>query len=232
MSSTPQILLPLESRRPDRFEDYIPGPNQHAVSALIELLQLPEGCLFIRGPEGSGKTHLLNAACNSARQQGLQSFYIALGTMPDAAADGLAGLEEMHLVCLDDVDLVAGKPAWERALFHFFNRIRERLGRLVVSSTQPLSAVQFQLPDLASRLAWGPRLQLETLDDQGKEEILRRKALAVGIELPSDVAKYLLSRGSRTIPDLLANFEAVRVAALKEKRKITIPLVRQALTAD
>jgi len=227
--STPQILLPLESGRLDRFEDYVPGSNQNVVFALQELLRSPGACLFIRGPQGSGKSHLLNATCNLAQEQGQRAFYIALGHAPEMSAEGLAGLEEMDLVCIDDIDRVAGKPVWENALFHFFNRLRARHGRLVTSSSQPLSALQFQLPDLASRLAWGLRLQLEPLDDTGKVEVLRRRVSALGIVLPSGVAHYLLSRGSRDMVSLLASLEAIRVAALTGKRKITLALARGVL---
>lgn len=231
MVSPPQILLPLESGRLDRFEDYVPGLNQNVVSALQELLHSPGACLFIRGAEGSGKSHLLNATRQLAQEQGQRAFYMALGHLSEMSAAGLDGLEEMDLVCMDDIDRVAGNPVWENALFHFFNRLRARHGRLVISSLHPLSSLQFQLPDLASRLAWGLRLQLEPLDDDGKLEVLRRKASALGIALPAEVAHYLLSRGSRNMVSLLASLEAIRVAALTGKRRITLPLAREVLTS-
>jgi DnaA family protein len=229
MSSSPQILLPLESRRRDCFENFVPGPNQNVVLALHELLQASEGCVFISGPEGSGKTHLLNAAVNLARERSQQAFYIALGRLPVTAVDGLARLEEMDLVCLDDVDRVAGSRDWENTLFHFFNRFRARHGRLVVSSSHPLSSLQFQLPDLASRLAWGLRLQLEPLNDGDKKSVLQARASSLGIALPEEVADYLLSRGSRNLLSLLASLEAIRQEALSGKRKITLPLARTVL---
>jgi len=229
MSSSPQILLPLESRRGDCFEDFVPGPNQNVVLALHELLQASEGCVFISGPEGSGKTHLLNAACNLARERSHRAFYVALGRVPQMAVDGLARLEEMDLVCIDDVDRVAGSPEWENALFHFFNRFRARRGRLVISSSHHLSSVQFQLPDLASRLAWGLRLQLEPLNDGDKKSVLQARARSLGIELPGEVADYLLSRGSRNLLSLLAGLDAIRQEALAGKRKLTLPLARAVL---
>lgn len=227
-----QILLPLESRRPDRFEDYIPGPNSGLVAALQELVQASDACIFIRGSAGSGKTHLLNATCNLAQEVGLHAFYMALGNAPSSAAAGLSGLEEMDLVCFDDIDRVAGVPEWEGALFHLFNRLRAGRGRLVVSSTQPLSSLEFALPDLGSRLGWGLRLQIEPLDDRAKKELLQSKAAAQGIDLPADVAYYLLSRGSRNPASLVSNLDAVRVAALAAKRKITVPLAREVLAGD
>jgi len=229
MPLSSQILLPLEGRRPDRFRDFIAGPNQPVVSALKELLSSTEGSVFIRGPDGSGKSHLLNATCNTAQEKGLQAFFISSGSLPESAAEGLAGLEEMDLVCIDDIDQLVGQPVWENALFHFFNRFRAHRGRLVSSSTRPLSALPFELPDLESRLAWGLRLQLEPLSDDEKAAVLRSKAEALDIELPADVIYYLLSRGSRNITMLVSNFEAVRVAAFAAKRKMTVPLAREVL---
>lgn len=229
MAATTQIPLPLESRPLDRFEDYVAGPNENVVRALRELLSSAGGFLFIRGPGGSGKSHLLNAACNFARSHGQKAFYMALGRLPDTAAEGLAGLEEMDLMCIDDIHHAAGRTVWENSLFHFFNRFRDHHGRLVISSSQALSSLPFQLPDLASRLAWGLRLQLEPLDDHGKLEVLRRKASALGIVLPDEVARFLLNRGSRSIVSLVAGLETIRVAALAGKRKITLPLARSVL---
>jgi DnaA family protein len=175
---------------------------------------------------------LLNAMVNHAQSLGLGAFYISLWQLPDTAGAGLGGLETLDLVCIDDVDCVAGQPVWEKALFDFFNRFRAEGGKLVVSSSQPLSSVQFKLPDLASRLAWGLRLQLEPLDDEGKAGVLRSRSAALGIELPQDVLNYLLSRGGRNISVLLDNLEAIRLAALQGKRRITIPLAREVLANE
>jgi DnaA family protein len=232
MVAVQQFLLPLESRRPDRFEDFVPGENSSALEALQELVKTGGHCLFLSGPPGSGKTHLLNAACNLANQMGRQAFYIAPGRLPVEAAAGLAGLDDMDLVCVDDIDLCVGQRVWEEALFHCFNRLREQGGSLVASSSSRLSVLQFSLPDLASRLGWGLRSQLLPLDEQGKSEVMRRWAKAHDLHLPDEVQSYLLSRGSRQLPALLESLETVRVAALSGKRKITVPLAREVLRAS
>lgn len=232
MSSARQILLPLEGRRPDRFEDFVPGRNGAVLQALQELVPAGGRCLFLSGAAGSGKTHLLNAACNQLNEQGRQAFYIALGRLPEQAAAGLADLDYMDLVCVDDIDLIAGQRSWEEALFHCFNRLREQGGSLVVSSSKPLSALEFSLPDLASRLAWDLRLQLQLLDDAGKAEVMQRWARSHDIHLPEEVQNYLLSRGARELPALLALLAALREAALSSKRRITIPLAREVLRSD
>ena len=230
MPLSPQILLPLENRPDDRFENYVAGQNHNVVLALQELAEAPEGCVFISGPQGSGKSHLLNASCNLARSRGLRAFYFVPARLPESAADGLSGLEEMDLVCIDDIDRIAGAAIWENALFHFFNRFRERHGRLVASSSIALSTLHFQLPDLASRLAWGLRLQIEPLADDDKLNLMRIKAGALGINLPDEVAHYLINRGQRDTVSLLAWLEAIRVEALAEKRKITLALARKVVS--
>lgn len=229
MAAIQQILLPLEGRRPDRFENFVAGDNTALLNALQELVGSAEQCLFLSGPAGSGKTHLLNAACNHASELDRQAFYIAPGRLNDQAAAGLAELDQMDLVCVDDIDTCIGQRIWEEALFHCFNRLHDAGGSLVVSSSTPLSGLTFSLPDLASRLAWGLRLQLQPLDDAGKAEVLQRWAQARDMNLPEDVQNYLLNRGSRDLPSLLDRLQLLRQSALSAKRKITVSLAREVL---
>lgn len=232
MPATPQILLPLEGRRQDCFDNFVPGDNAAIVDALKDLVHSGGQCLFLNGPAGSGKSHLLNAACNLARELDQQAFYIAPGRLPEQAAEGLADLDHMDLVCVDDIDQCIGNSVWEEALFHCFNRLRAEGGSLVASSSQKLSALQFGLPDLESRLAWGLRLQLQGLDDAAKAEVMQRWAQEHDILLPLDVQNYLLNRDSRSLATLLERLEAILQTALANKRQITIPLAREVIRSE
>jgi DnaA family protein len=229
MLFSPQIPLPLEPRRPDRFTDFVAGPNENALAAVKHLLDEPGVCLYLLGPEGSGKSHLLNSLCHAAREDGLAAFYIALKQLPEEAAASLEGLQVLDLVCVDDLDSIAGNPVWENALFACFNQVRAAKGRLLVSSSVPLASLELGLPDLASRLAWGVRQQLRPPDDRDKLEILRRRANALRIEVPDDVRNYLLKHGRRDTSSLVAALERLKEAAFAGKRKITIPLAREIL---
>ena len=137
MLFSPQIPLQLEPPRPDRFEDFHIGPNATAFNAVQHLLDEPGGFIFLSGPGGCGKSHLLNASCHQAREQDMAAFYIALKRLPESAAAGLEGLQVLDLVCVDDLDRVAGNPVWEQALFRCFNEVRAAGGRLLVSSRLP-----------------------------------------------------------------------------------------------
>lgn len=231
MLFSPQIPLQLEPPRPDRFEDFFVGPNGAAFTAVRQLLDEPGGFIFLSGPRGSGKSHLLNALCHEAREHNLAAFYIALKRLPESAAAGLEGLQVLDLVCVDDLDRVAGNPVWERALFNCFNEVRSAGGCLLVSSRLPLKSLQFQLPDLESRLAWGIRLNLQSPDDEGKLQVLRQRAHSLHIELPGDVQRYLIKHSSRDMASLLNTVELLKDAAFAGKRKITIPLAREVMAA-
>jgi DnaA family protein len=229
MAESAQILLDLDPRRPDRFEDFVPGPNSAAVAAVRRLLDEPGQCLFLQGPRGSGKSHLLNALCHEARHRGLAAYCLALKHVPAGAARGLSGLDGFDLVCIDDIDSVAGQEDWEHALFKCFNDIRSASGRLLVSSTEPLARLQFGLPDLASRLAWGVRQSLKQPGEPDRLGILRRRAASLQIDVPDEVFAYLLRHGRRDTASLLGHLEQLRAEAFAAKRRITVPLARTVL---
>lgn len=229
MLFSPQIPLPLEPRRNTGFADFVTGPNEAVVKAVRQFQAEPAVSLYLQGAESSGKTYLLNASCHDARDSGMTAFYAGLRRMPADAYSTLDGLEGMDLVCIDDLDACAGQAEWEEALFHLYNRLRDRGGKLMVASRSRLSALPLQLPDLHSRLASGLRLRLLSLDEPGKLLVLEQHARSVGIDLPEEVGLYLLSRGHRSLATLLRAVERLQLAAFAGKRRITVPLAREVL---
>lgn len=232
MLFSPQIPLPLMPRRDNRFDNFVAGPNLASVEALKCMPDEPGANVFLSGAEGSGKTHLLNALCVETRERGGRAFYLALKRLPKDAIASLQGLEQLDLVCVDDLHAVAGDRDWEEALFHCFNRIREANGRLLVSSRDRLSALGLGLPDLASRLAWGLRLQLQPLEDHDKMAVIRLHSDALGLSLPEEVQAYLLKHHDRSMAALIQTVERLHEVALTVKRRITVPLAREVLNAD
>ena len=231
MLFSPQIPLQLMPRRDSRFEDFVSGPNHAVVEALKHVPDEPGSHIFLFGGEGSGKTHLLTALCHEIRERQARAFYLPLKRLPKDAIASLQGLEKLDLVCVDDLHIIAGDEAWEEALFHCFNRIRETNGRLLVSSQKRLSALNLGLPDLASRLSWGLRLPLIPLEDNDKLAVINLHSKALGFSLPEDVLQYLLKYHDRSMGALIQTVENLHQAALTNKRRITVPLAREVLKA-
>ncbi len=209
------------------FENYFASANQLALKVLQDAVSLSEfSCIFIWGDPGVGKTHLLQAACQSRAEQGGKIAYIPLEIAGSDSADILSGMEAMDLVCVDDLDQIAGLPAWEERLFVLFNRLRDAGKCLVVSAAQPPANICLQLEDLVSRLAWHQVIQLKELDDTGKLHVLALRCQLRGIELPNETANYLLKHYDRNMAILYRFLDELVSQAITEQRRLTIPFIK------
>lgn len=220
-----QLTLGIRLRDDATFNNYFVSENEQVVHNLQEQ---NEPYVFLFGESGTGKSHLLQAACHEVGQKGLPVVYLPLaeeGLMP-AMFDGL---ENMSLIALDDIQEVIGDEGWEYALFNLYNRVREKGVSMLVSSSQPLASLNIKLADLKSRLSWGPTFQLNTLSDKEKIYALQQRAKNRGLILEDDVMAYLLKRSPRDMNSLFALFEKLDKASMVEKRKLTIPFIKDYL---
>jgi DnaA-homolog protein len=225
-----QLPLGLTLKDSATFANFIAGPHSQAVLALQACAQgRGEAFIYLAGAAGTGKTHLLQAACHAAAQRGGTVAYLPLQRAAEFDTGMLEGLERMALVCLDDVQAVAGQADWEQALFVLFNRLRDNDGRLIVSATNKPSQLGLTLADLASRLGWGVTYVLQGLDDADKLQALRLRAQARGFELPDDVGRYLLLRLPRDMHALFAVLDQLDYASLVAQRRLTVPFIKSIL---
>jgi DnaA family protein len=144
----------------------------------------------------------------------------------------LEGWDALELVCVDDLDRIVGDARWERALFTLYNGLLEHGGALLVASARSPAELDFELPDLASRLRSGPVFQLAALDDADRLLALQGHALARGLALPDDTARYLLRRTRRDMHSLCAVLDTLDRASLAAQRRLTVPFVRDLLSAS
>ena len=224
-----QLSLGVQLQDTATFNNFYAGKNPPIVHYLPEMLE-HQGFRFVYlwGKQDSGKSHLLQASCHLAQQLGLGHSYLAFTQNPEQQLDRIRQLDQ-ELVCLDDLDRALGKPVLEEALFHAFNRLRDQGRMLIITAPSSPAGLNLQLADLASRLAWGLTYQLQTLDDQDKLAALIMRAQQRGLQMPEEVARYLLTRSTRRLSGLFATLDQLDEASLKEQRKLTIPFVRQAL---
>lgn len=219
------VTLPLAAR----FETFVPGDNAACVAALEA--QATAGALpvvWLAGAPGTGRTHLLQAACAHAGACGRRAAYLPVAAFLEPGPDALEGFETLDLACVDDVDRVLGDPRWERRLFSLYNALTER-GGIVFAASGPPGAFAIGLPDLASRLRAAAVFRLAPLDEPRQAEALMARARQRGIELPAESLQYLLRHAPRSFPSLCRILDELDVAQLALQRRLTIPLVRETL---
>ena len=129
-------------------------------------------------------------------------------------------------ILFDNIDHLAGHNEWELAFFNFYNQLRDRNGRLLISAVSAPSVLSFNLPDLRSRINWGLTLKIKSLDDAGKMALLSYKAKQKGFEISPKTAQYLLSHYDRKLASLWTMLEELDTASLAAQRKLTIPFLK------
>ena len=217
--------LPLGLRLPAYavFDSFAIGRNTEIVAAMRDSSITP---LWLWGARGTGKTHLLQAACAAAAGAGAYfSLHPALGLPPEA----LLGFERARVLCIDDVDKIAGVEAWERALFQLFNAAGESATKLVFAADWAPRQIDWCLEDWRSRAGACVVYQLQELHDAGRSEALRLRAAQRGLELPTETCDYLLKRMPRDLPSLCKILDQLDEASLVAQRRLTIPFIRAAL---
>lgn len=229
-----QLALNLRLKDGSSFSNFFPGPNQEALDRLRAAVvtaatgaKASEPMMFLWGAHGSGKTHLLQAACRLAQELGIAPVYVPLADVEELSPSLLEGAERAPLVCLDDVERIGGRPEWEPALFALTERLRAAGGMQINAAATPPSHLGLRLPDLTSRLAWGAVYALQPLGDTEKLAAIRLRARNRGFEMPEEVASYILSRYPRDLHSLFGLLHRIDQASLVQQRRVTIPFLRQ-----
>ncbi|MFQ5470324.1 MAG: DnaA regulatory inactivator Hda [Gammaproteobacteria bacterium] len=227
-----QIPLGLKLREGVTFGNFLAGDNGEAVKFLSQYTGRPSTqAVFIWGDKGVGKTHLLQAACHNVAITGKSTAYIPLTMADEFSSAYLEEMENMSLVCIDDVDMIAGQSDWEYALFHLYNRIHACNGHLIIAGNASPGHLGIKLRDLSSRLGWGWVFHMEQLTDEQKLELLKQRTAERGMHLPDEVAQYMLRHCPRDTHTLFSLIDHLDDASLTEKRRLTIPFVKSILGA-
>jgi DnaA-homolog protein len=222
-----QLALPIGLADHAVFASFHAVGNEAAV-AHLEAVAAGDatGGALLRGPAGSGKSHLLQATCAAA---GDDAVFLPAGLLQESGTALLEGLEARRVICLDDVDVLMADAAWERALFVLFNELQAHGGQLVAAASAALRAWGVGLPDLESRLSQLPVFALQALREDERLAALRLRAAQRGLELPDDVARFLMARVPRDMGSLQSLLETLDRRALQAQRRLTVPFVRRVL---
>lgn len=188
------------------FDNFVVGPsNRLAHGAAIAVATRPGNVynpLFIYGPPGVGKTHLLYAIANGIRESNPNAniVYIKGDEFTNeliAAITSGKNIEfrnkyrEADLFLIDDIQFIAGKEATQEEFFHTFNKLYEEHKQIVMTSDRKPSDIQTLEDRLRTRFEWGLLADIQPPDYETRMAILKSKAVQIGLDLSDDVLHYI-----------------------------------------
>ncbi len=222
-----QLTLPLRLSDHAVFASFLGAGNETLVAWLQQLADKGEGGgAWLRGAAATGRSHLLQATCERA---GGGAVYLPLRELASGDPSILDGLASRRLVCLDDIEAVAGRAPFELALFALCNQLADTGGILVAAAASAARDSGFTLPDLASRLSKLPAFRVAPLAEADRIQALKLRASHRGLDLPTETAEYLLRRAPRDMGSLYALLDHLDQQSLRAQRRLTIPFVRDVL---
>ena len=188
------------------FDNFVVGPsNRLAHGAAIAVATRPGTVynpLFIYGPPGVGKTHLLYAIANGIRESNPEAniVYIKGDEFTNeliAAITSGNNIEfrnkyrEADLFLIDDIQFIAGKNSTQEEFFHTFNKLYEEHKQIVMTSDRKPSDMQTLEDRLRTRFEWGLLADIQPPDYETRMAILKNKANQIGLDLSDDVCNYI-----------------------------------------
>jgi len=201
-------------------EDFLVGDcNEAAVKWLDSWGSWPGIGLIVYGPEACGKTHLARVW-----QQQAGAEFIKAADLDNAAAERLV-TQNVQNVIVDDLESLAE----EEALFHLYNHLFQSKGSLLILAERPPKRLEIILPDLRSRLQSLPSAEITLPDETVLSAVFLKHFHDRQIMLDADVLTYILPRIERSFGEVARLVDLIDKKALAEKRRITVPLVRDLL---
>ena len=149
-----QLPLTFEPRERFTFDSFVAGQNRLAVDLVRNMASgNGETQLLVWADKGKGKSHLLQAACNLASQSKMTVCYLPAREIIDSSPCIFEGLEQLDMVCIDDIDVMMQLSDWEEGLFDLINRVRDAGKRILFASSKSPESSEINLADLRARLS-------------------------------------------------------------------------------
>ena len=218
-----QIPLAIGPEAARTFENFLPGPN---AAALAHLQMLAPGAppVYLWGPPGSGKSHLLHAVVERAQQQGESTAWFEAAVPAPWQVP-----EHCGWIVLDDCQAL--DEAQQQAAFALFVDAGAQGAVVLAAGSVPPVDLEVR-EDLRTRLGWGHVFALQPLAEPEVRSALRREADRRGTFLTDEVMDYLLTRFARDLKHLMAQLDRLDEFSLSTKRAITVPLLKQMLVEE
>ena len=223
MNKPEQLIFPWSKKSKAIFEHfYLDDLNSPVKNALLN-----QDDLFLYGISGTGKSFLLQSLCNYYADSKKTSLYIPINEIKDFGSDFLDSLEELDLICIEEIDAISGDDNWEVAIFNLINNCLISKTRLIFCSQLNPSTINFNLKDLFSRIKKIDHLELFPVSESNLREALNFIKDINSYEVGDNEINYLMTHSKRSIANLVRIIDDLDQLSLQLKRKITIPLIKE-----
>lgn len=200
------------------FETFIVGPSNNFAYAACKAISTDSTSssynpLFIYGPSGLGKTHLLTAISNEIKKQHPDRTIISVSSetfttdlitaIAHNSRDSFQSkYRKADVLLIDDIQFISGKESTQEEFFHTFNELYSAGKQIVLTSDRPPKEIKTLEERLRSRFEWGLLTDIAPPNFETRIAIIKRKADLLNIEIPTDVAEFIATRLKKNIRQL------------------------------
>ena len=227
------------------FENFVVGPsNRFAHGAAIAVTNNPGQVynpLFIYGPAGVGKTHLLYAIANGIRKQSPDANIVYIkgdqftNELIDAIKSGKniefrSKYREADLFLIDDIQFIAGKESTQEEFFHTFNKLYEEHKQIVMTSDRKPSDMVTLEDRLKTRFEWGLLADIQPPDYETRMAIIKNKAHSLGLDLNDEVCNYIAVNVTSNVRQIEGTVKKIMAYRDLNNMPLDLPNVSRAIS--
>lgn len=197
--------------------------------------------LFIYGPSGLGKTHLLYAIINEIRKN-YPTFKITYvkgdeftNQMVESLGKGLnvefrEKFRKTDVLLIDDIHFIAGKEGTQEEFFNTFNDLYEHKKQIILTSDRPPKDIQKLEERLRTRFEWGLLADIQPPDFELRVAIMAKKAEKLGKQIPMDVLQFLAEKLTNNVRQMEGAIKRIIAYSMLNEADITIAMVNTCIS--
>ena len=226
------------------FENFIVGnSNKFAHAACTAVAAQPArnyNPLFIYGPSGLGKTHLMYAVVNEIKKKkpNISVLYIKGEDFTNELIESLSKQQmnkfrekyrNCDILLIDDIQFIAGKTSTQEEFFHTFNALYEDRKQIILSSDRPPKDISHLEDRLKTRFEWGLIADIQPPDLELRVAIIKKKAEQVNIEIPTDALTFLAENLRSNIRQIEGAIKKLSALSFLQGKRISLELAKSCM---
>jgi len=187
--------------------------------------------LLLMGLPGTGKSYLAQAILNDSTSKEIKASYLPLQAITKTAVTSLEGYEQFELVIIDGLEHLSSTKSWQTTIFNFLNLAYGSYCKVILTAAVNIPELNF-FPDLHSRLMRMEMEPLTTLQNDNLRQAIAHVCDSYDISISSKEVEYLLKRYQRDIGSIMTAIHSLDALSASQKRRITVPLIKEFLDSQ